>query len=120
ITLAGGTSWNLSGTIGANYGGVTSGQLTLEAGRNIIFGNGSQITDANNWSVALDAGYNFANNAVQSGQGNIYLNGGSGQSGNGSIQLSQGSIKLTAGNSCVVDSGCQLMDDGGTIGLYAP
>src|SRR5208283_5767425 len=24
ITLAGGTSWNLSGTIGANYGGVTS------------------------------------------------------------------------------------------------
>jgi fibronectin-binding autotransporter adhesin len=39
ITLAGGTSWNLSGTIGANFGGVTSGQLTLEAGRNIYFGS---------------------------------------------------------------------------------
>ena len=67
ITLAGGTSWNLSETIGANFGGVTSGQLTLEAGRNIIFGDGSKITDANNWSVALEAGYNFANNTVQSG-----------------------------------------------------
>ena len=119
ITLAGGTSWNLSGTIGANLGGVTSGQLTLEAGRNIIFGDGSKITDANNWSVTLEAGYDFANNTVQSGVGNIYLNGGSGQSGIGSIQLSQGSIDLTAGNSIVVGSGCQLMDNGGTIGLYA-
>ena len=61
ITLAGGTAWNLSGTIGANLGGVTSGQLTLEAGRNIIFGDGSSISDANNWSVTLQAGYNFAN-----------------------------------------------------------
>ncbi|MGA2786986.1 MAG: filamentous hemagglutinin N-terminal domain-containing protein [Verrucomicrobiota bacterium] len=119
ITLTGGTSWDLSGTIGANLGGVTSGQLTLEAGRNIIFGNGSQITDANNWSATLEAGYNFANNTIQSGQGNIYLNGGSGQSGIGSIQLSQGSINLTAGNSIVVGSGCQLIDDGSTIGLYA-
>jgi filamentous hemagglutinin family protein len=120
ITLAGNTSWNLSGTIGKNFGGVTSGQLTLEAGRNIIFGNGSKISDANNWSVSLDAGYNFANNTVQSGYGNIYLNGGSGLSGKGSIQLSQGSINLTAGNSVVVGPGCQLMDAGGTIGLYAP
>ena len=119
ITLAGGTSWNLSKTIGANFGGVSSGLLTLEAGRNIIFGDGSKITDANNWSVTLDAGYNFANNTIQSGVGNIYLNGGSGQSGSGSIQLSQGSINLTAGNSIVVGSGCQLIDDGGTIGLYA-
>jgi filamentous hemagglutinin family protein len=119
ITLAGNTSWDLSGTIGANFGGVTGGQLTLEAGRNITFGDGSKITDANNWSVALDAGYNFANNTVQSGYGNIYLNGGSGQSGSGSIQLSQGSINLTAGNSIVVGSGCQLIDDGGVIGLYA-
>ncbi len=119
ITLAGGTSWNLSGTIGANLGGVTGGQLTLEAGRNIIFGNGSKITDANNWSVALMAGYDFVNNAVQLGVGNIYLNGGSGQTGKGSIQLAQGSINLTAGNSIVVGSGCQLIDDGGTIGLNA-
>jgi filamentous hemagglutinin family protein len=119
ITIAGGTSWNLSQTIGANFGGVTSGQLTLEAGRDIIFGNGSKITDANNWSVALQAGYDFVNNVVQSGVGNIYLNGGSGQSGIGSIQLSQASMNLTAGNSIVVGSGCQLIDDGGTINLSA-
>ena len=114
ITLAGGTSWNLSGTIGANLGGVTSGQLTLEAGRNIIFGNGSAITDANNWSVALQAGYDFVNKMVQPGVGNIYLNGGS-----DSIQLSQGSINLTAGDSIVVGSGSQLANDGGAIGLSA-
>ena len=100
--------------------GAGSGQLTLEAGGDITFGTGSQITDANNWSATLDAGYNFANHTVQSGVGNIYLNGGSGQSGIGSIQLSQAAIKLTAGNSIVVGSGCQLVDDGGTIGLYAP
>jgi len=102
ITLAGGTSWNLSGTIGANYGGVTSGQLTLEAGRNIIFGNGSKITDANNWSVTLEAGYNFASQAVQSGVGNIYLNGGSGLTTVGSIQLAAGDINLFAGQSIFV------------------
>ena len=119
ITLAGGTTWNLSGTIGANFGGVTGGQLTLEAGRNIIFGNGAKLTDANNWSATLLAGYDFVNNVVQSGVGNIYLNGGSGQTGSGSIQLSKAILNLTAGNSIVVGSGSQIIDDGGTIGLYA-
>ena len=37
ITLAGGTIWDLSGTIGANFGGVTGGQLTLQAGRQYHF-----------------------------------------------------------------------------------
>ena len=70
ITLAGGTSWNLSGTIGANFGGVTSGQLTLEAGRNIIFGDGSSISDANGWSVTLMAGVNnFNTGTIQPGAG---------------------------------------------------
>ena len=77
ITLVGGTSWNLSGTIGANFGGVTSGQLTLEAGRNISFGNGAQLTDANNWSVTLQAGYDFVNNVVKPNAGTIYIYGGS-------------------------------------------
>ena len=119
ITLAGGTTWNLSGTIGAHFGGVTGGQLTLEAGRNIIFGNGAKLTDANNWSATLLAGYDFVNNVVQSGVGNIYLNGGSGQTGSGAIQLSKAILNLTAGNSIVIGTGCQLTDDGGTIGLYA-
>ena len=115
ITLAGGTSWNLSGTIGANYGGVTSGQLTLEAGRNIIFGNGSRITDANNWSVTAQAGYDFVNNVVRSGVGDIYLNGGSGLSQNGTIQLSGGSINLFAGQSILVGSGSVFTTGGGSI-----
>jgi filamentous hemagglutinin family protein len=102
ITLAAGNVWDL---------GAGSGLLTLEAGGDITFGNGSKITDANQWSATLDAGYNFVNNTVQSGVGNIYLNGGSGQSGIGSIQLSQAAINLTAGNSIVVGSGCQLIDD---------
>jgi len=126
ITLAGGTSWNLSGTIGANYGGVTSGQLTLEAGRNIIFGNGSKITDANNWSVTLDAGYNFASQAVQSGVGNIYLNGGSGLTTMGTIQLAAGDINLVAGQSILVApmgskalSGSIFTTGGGNIFAYA-
>jgi filamentous hemagglutinin family protein len=110
ITLAAGNAWDL---------GAGSGLLTLEAGGDITFGTGSKITDANKWSVTLDAGYNFANNIVQSGVGNIYLNGGSGQSGIGSIQLSQAGINLTAGNSIFVGSGCQIIDDGGFIGLYA-
>ena len=91
ITLTGGTVWNLSQTIGANFGGVTGGQLTLEAGRNIILGTGAQITDANNWSVTLQAGYDFVNQVVQPGVGTIYLNGGS------SIQTHNGNITLQAG-----------------------
>jgi filamentous hemagglutinin family protein len=98
ITLAGGTQWNLSGTIGANSSGVTSGQLTLEAGNNIIFQDGSAIVDANNWSVALKAGVNnFTTGTVQPGVGNIYLNGGDGLQNGGSIQTAGGNISLTAG-----------------------
>jgi len=115
ITLASGTSWNLSGTIGANLSGVTSGQLTLEAGGDIIFGNNSKITDFNNWSVTLDAGYNFGNNTINSGTGNIYLNGGAGGTGNGAIQTGQGSINLAAGNSILVGSGYVRTSGGGSI-----
>lgn len=105
ITLAGGTTWDLSGTIGANFGGVTDGQLTLEAGRNIIFGDGSLLTDENSWSVTLDAGYNFVNNTISSSAGNIYLNGGNGQAGSGSIQTASGSINLNAGGGIQIGSG---------------
>jgi filamentous hemagglutinin family protein len=103
ITLTGGTQWNLSGTIG-----VTSGQLTLEAGNNIIFQDGSSIVDANNWSVSLFAGVDFTSptlKVVPVPAGNtdpdithsIYLNGGDGLSDGGSIQTAGGSISLTAG-----------------------
>jgi len=99
ISLNTGTTWNLSSSTGQ-----TTGQLTLEAGGDITFGNSAKIFDANNWSVALEAGYDFVNNVVQSGVGNIYLNGGSGLSLNGSIQLSAGSINLVAGQSILLAS----------------
>ncbi len=101
ITLAGGTSWDLSGTIGANLGGVTGGKLTLEAGGNIIFGDYSYISDANNWSVTLKAGVSFPSEVVQAGSGTIYLTGGqingAIQTTGGSIQTANGSITLSAG-----------------------
>jgi filamentous hemagglutinin family protein len=104
ITLNQNVNWNLSASTG-----VSSGQLTLEAGGNITFGNGSQIFDANNWSVNLDAGYSFTLDAVQSGTsttaGNIYLNGGNNGTGSGSIQTASGSINLNAGNGIQVGSG---------------
>jgi filamentous hemagglutinin family protein len=117
ITLAGGTSWNLSGTIGANLGGVTGGQLTLtlEAGGDIIFGDGSSISDANNWSVKLQAGYNFANNTIIPGVGNIYLNGSlNGDGVGGSIQTAGGSIDLEAGQDILAGSG-SLTDNNGYL-----
>ena len=111
ITLANGTFWNLSGTIGANSGGVTSGQLTLEAGNDIVFQDGSAIVDANNWSVTLKAGVNnFTTGAVQPGVGNIYLNGGDGLLNGGSIQTAGGDINLTAGQD-IETGGGSLQDD---------
>jgi filamentous hemagglutinin family protein len=120
ITLAGGTAWDLSGTIGANLGGVTSGQLTLQAGRNIVFGDGSLISDGNNWSVALAAGVNnFSTGGIQPGVGNIYLNGGAGQTGGGSIQTARGSINLAAGQNITVGSGHVITAGGGSINAHA-
>lgn len=110
ITLNSGTTWNLSGSTGES-----SGQLTMEAGSDISFGNNSKILDANDWSVTLDAGYNFANNAIQSGAGNIYLNGGSGLSESGTIQLGAGSVNLFAGQSILVGSGSVFTTGGGSI-----
>ena len=128
ITIAAGATLNLSGTAGSRI----SGQLTLEAGDsldtdgNIIFGAGSKITDANNWSVTLAAGYNFASHAVQSGIGNIYLNGGSGLTTAGTIQLAAGDINLFAGQSILVApmgsavvSGSIFTTGGGNIFAYA-
>jgi len=119
-------TWNLSASTG-----LTSGQLTLEAGKDIYFGNRSQITDANNWSVSLEAGYSFINNAVQSGHGSIFLgdvvrNSSGVQStdangnyvpsnGSGSIQLASGDINLTAAGSVIVGTGSVITTGGGNI-----
>ena len=110
ISLAANTAWDLSQSTG-----LSSGQLTLQSGGDIIFNNGSRITDANDWSVSLQAGMSFASGAVQAGVGNIYLNGGAGKTLNGSISTSQGSIGLFAGNTIQVGSGSVYTKGGGSI-----
>ncbi len=109
ITLNANTAWNLT-----TSSGKTSGQLTLEAGSNIILQNGSSISDGNNWSVNLEAGYNFVNNAILYGQGSILLNGGS-----GSIQTAAGNVNLEAGQNILVGSGSVITTGGGSISAHA-
>jgi fibronectin-binding autotransporter adhesin len=115
ITLADGTLWSLSDATGAG-----GGQLTLEAGRDIIFGDQSAIYDANGWSVTLKAGVNdFNAGTVQPGVGNIFLNGGSGQNLSGSIAMNSGSIDLTAGQDIQIGSGSVTTSGGGGISATA-
>ena len=122
ITLANGTVWDLSGSTSQN-----SGHLTLQAGHDIIFQDGSMITDANSWSVSLQAGYDFIHHTVRSGVGNIFLNGGFDNSTtpatplgySGSIQLAAGSIYLTAGQDILVGSGDVITTGGGSIRAHA-
>ena len=114
ITLNTGTTWNLSTSTGED-----AGQLTLQAGGDIIFGNNSRITDANNWLVELDAGYNFANNTITAGIGNIYLNAGLGGASSGTITTAAGNIKLQAGLSILAGSGSVFTTGGGSIFAYA-
>ncbi|HWY31601.1 MAG TPA: filamentous hemagglutinin N-terminal domain-containing protein [Candidatus Acidoferrum sp.] len=121
ITLNASTTWNLSSSTGE-----TTGQLTMQAGGDIIFGNKSKILDANDWSVSLYTGYDFANNTVKSGTGNIYLNGGSGLTQSGTIQTANGDINLFAGESILVApvgsqvvSGSIFTTAGGSIFAYA-
>ncbi|HTB85540.1 MAG TPA: filamentous hemagglutinin N-terminal domain-containing protein [Candidatus Sulfotelmatobacter sp.] len=106
ITLADGTTWNLSATTGLN-----AGQLTLEAGGNVNIGDGAIIKDANAWNVMLEAGYNFINNTVNKGAGNILFNGG------GALQLGSGLVNLIAGDNITVNTGYVITTGGG--GIYA-
>ncbi|MGA9451439.1 MAG: filamentous hemagglutinin N-terminal domain-containing protein [Verrucomicrobiia bacterium] len=107
ITLNANTAWNLSAS-----SGQTSGQLTLEAGNSITLQDGSSISDGNNWSVNLEAGY--VNNAISYGLGSILLNGGS-----GSIQTAAGNINLEAGQNILVGSGYVITTGGGSINAHA-
>ena len=131
ITLADNTSWSLSDSTGQ-----TAGNLYLEAGRNIIFGNGTSLYDVNKWSVALyagvtgftvpDTGGNFTPPTVQPGGGSIYLNAFDPNNPNnsisnpsGSIQTAAGSITLVAGQDITVGSGAVTTTGGGSISAHA-
>ena len=117
ITLDDGTTWNLSASTGQS-----AGSLFLEAGGNIIFNGNSRISDANNWSVSLQAGYDFAHNTVQKGIGSIYLgdfDGSNPLNNSGSIQTAKGSISLMAGQGVLVGSGSVTTIKGGSIDVTA-
>jgi filamentous hemagglutinin family protein len=117
ITLNDGAVWDLSDSTGQS-----SGLLNLQAGRNIIFGDGSEIFDANTWSVSLQAGYDFVNNVVQSGVGSIYIgdfDGSNPLDNSGSIQMAAGSISLTSGQDIMVGSGGVTTIGGGSIDVTA-
>jgi filamentous hemagglutinin family protein len=123
ITLNPGTAWDLSASTGK-----TTGQLTLEAGGNITLGTAQQgpamITDENNWSLTLQAGYNFAaGQGVVSGQGTVTLNAGS------AIQTATGNINVVAGNNVTIQgaggivtgiaNGVVITGNGGNINVQA-
>jgi filamentous hemagglutinin family protein len=97
ITLSPNTAWDLSQSTRQ-----TAGQLTLEAGGDITVGSSSlasEITDANNWSVTLEAGFNFATGQVTSGSGSVNL------VGNSAIQTAAGNINVLAGKAVTVGTG---------------
>ena len=111
ITVNQFTTWDLSASTGVNHG-----QLTLEAGGNIIFKNYAKITDGHNWSVSLMAGYDFVNGVVAAGGGSIYLNGVDGSTtGNGQIQTAAGNLSLLAGQDIQIGSGFARTTAGGNV-----
>jgi filamentous hemagglutinin family protein len=122
IMLADGTSWSLSDSTGQ-----ASGLLTLEAGRNIIFGNTTALYDLNNWSIALFAGVtDFTHQTVTPGAGSIYLNAFDPNNPNnvvtdpsGYIKTAAGSITLVAGQDIIVGTGYVNTTGGGSITAHA-
>jgi filamentous hemagglutinin family protein len=123
ITLADGTTWNLSGSTGQ-----TAGTLLLEAGRNIIFGNQTALVDPNNWSIALYAGVNTFGSAptVAPGAGSIYMNASdpnnpneTPSTPNGYIQTTSGNITMLAGQDITVGTGFVNTIGGGSITAHA-
>jgi filamentous hemagglutinin family protein len=124
ILLADGTFWSLSDSTGQ-----TSGQLTLEAGRNIIFGNTTALYDVNNWSIALYAGvtdFSPPTPTVATGAGSIYLNafdpnnpGNAPYDPSGYLKTGSGSITLVAGQDITVGTGYVNTTGGGSITAHA-
>ena len=114
ITFNTGTIWNLSASTGE-----TTGALTVEAGGNIVLNNGTLITDANNWSVSLAAGYNFINNTVNYGTDTAKDTGYITFSGNSAIKTAAGGISLVAGQDITVGSGYVITTGGGSINAHA-
>lgn len=121
ITFAQGLTWDLSASTGLGTG---THQLTLLAGNNIVFQDRTKLVDANEWSVRLEAGHNFASGAVDPGVGAIYLgnippSGSPNGKGSGTIQTAKGGIQLVAGRDILVGSGYVGTVRGGSVQLNA-
>ena len=106
ITFAAFTAWNLNSSTGLSDPGS---QLTLEAGRDIVFGDGAHLNGGTGWSVSLTAQ-----------TGGIYLNGGpdafgARQNGSGAIETMDGNIHLQAATGVLVGSGYIRTMGGGNI-----
>ena len=104
------STWNLNASTGISAPGS---MLTLEAGRNIVFGDSARIVGGSGWSVSLSAG-----------SGGIYLNGGpdingTRQSGSGSIETLDGAISLRAGTDVLLGGGFVRTMQGGNIDIVA-
>ena len=105
--------------LGSGSVSSTAGDVKWYASGDIVFGDGSQITDGSG-AVTLNAGYSFVNNAVKLGSGNIYLDGGlSGNGLGGLIQTAGGNINLVAGQDITVGAGYVITTGGGSISAQA-
>jgi filamentous hemagglutinin family protein len=103
-------------TLGTGVIESAAAPLTLEAGGNITLGTtsaGSQISDAASGSVTVDAGYNFSQGKVVTGNSSLLLNAGS------FIQSSAGDINLAASDNITVNSGYVVTTGGGNITAHA-
>jgi filamentous hemagglutinin family protein len=116
------TLWDLNASTGVNTPGSV---LTLEAGNNIVFGDGARIQSSAGWSVQLRAGVDFSTAALalQIGIGGVYLNGGApGANGakpnlSGAIEMGDGDISIEAGHEVLVGSGYIRTANGGSVSI---
>lgn len=109
ITLRNNTTWDLPTTTQKS-----AGNLALEAGNNVIFGDNSRLS-AGAWNVSFTAGADFSQASVPfiSGKGGIYINGAPPDS-NGTAPNFKGALESTSGN-ITLNAGHEVRVGGGYI-----